>query len=261
MTQSDAIVGDDERHTPAVTVINEAGRSRFVLTVEHASRFIPRRYSGLGLPERELARHIAWDIGVAPLARAMSARLDAPAFLSGYSRLLIDCNRPIGVPSSIPLLSESTEIPGNRNLDRVEQVFRAENYYWPYQNAITHHLDGRREAGRPTVIFAVHSFTPVFKGFARPWHVGVLFRKSVAYGEALVRALDRDGLVVGANEPYQITDDGDYVVPVHGEGRGLDVVLIEVRQDLIADDEGVAQWTNRLVDGLRQVERELYAGS
>lgn len=259
MSRQESDSADDERLPPAVTVLNDAGRSCFVLTVEHASNFIPRRYGNLGLPDVELTRHIAWDIGVAPLARGLAARLDAPAFLSGYSRLLIDCNRPMGVSSSIPLMSEVTEIPGNRDLAATERAYRAEHYFWPYQKAITRHLDRRQQAGRSTVIFAVHSFTPVFKGVVRPWHAGVLFRKSEAYGEALVEALDRDGLVIGANEPYQISDEGDYVVPVHGEGRGLDVVLIEVRQDLIADARGVAEWTDRLADGLLEVERQLYA--
>jgi predicted N-formylglutamate amidohydrolase len=242
-----------------VTVLNPEGRSRYVLTCEHASRYIPPRYRGLGLPESELARHIAWDIGVEAVSRSLAARIDAPLFLSGYSRLLIDCNRPTGVPSGIPVLSELTEIPGNRGLEQAERDYRANTFYWPYQTAIADHLDARERAGRPTAIVSVHSFTPVFKGFQRPWHAGVLFRRSVEFGTAMVEALRAPGLVVDANEPYQISDDGDYVVPVHGESRGLDIALLEIRQDLIADAVGAAAWAARLERALAQLEAGYFA--
>lgn len=234
----------------AVETFNGQGSSRFVLACEHASNFIPDFYERLGLPEAELKRHIAWDIGAGVVARALAAMIDAPLFLAGYSRLLIDCNRPIGSATSIPVVSETTSIPGNIGITMEEAKARASHYYWPFQNAVSAHLDQRKAAGRETIVLGIHSFTPVFKGFARPWHAGILFRKSERLGHSLVDALQSPGLTVVANEPYRIGDDGDYTVPVHGEGRGLDVALVEIRQDLIADDKGAQEWAGRLRDAL-----------
>jgi predicted N-formylglutamate amidohydrolase len=176
--------------------------------------------------------------------------LDAPLFLSGYSRLLIDCNRPIGVPSSIPEISETTVIPGNRGIDAAERQLRADLFYRPFQEAVIAHLDARQREPRPTIVFGVHTFTPVYKGFVRPWHAGVLYRKSEAFGEALLKHLAEPSLVLAANEPYVIEDDHDQTVPVHGEARGLEAVLIEVRQDLVAEAAGQAAWAERLARAL-----------
>jgi predicted N-formylglutamate amidohydrolase len=238
---------------PAVETVNPQGASPYMLLCEHASNYIPTRYSGLGLDARELQRHIAWDIGVAPIARELSRRLDAPLALSGYSRLLIDCNRPTGVVSSIPEISETTAIPGNQALAPEERTYREAAFYWPFQKEVGRLLDQRQAKGIPTIVFGVHSFTPVFKGFVRPWHAGILFRKAERLGQALVEALDGPGLTVAANEPYQIRDESDYTVPVHGEARGLDAVLIEIRQDLIGDRDGQLAWVERLVPALQDV--------
>jgi predicted N-formylglutamate amidohydrolase len=236
---------------PAAETVNAGGKSPYVLLCEHASNYIPARYQHLGLDAAELERHIAWDIGVAPIARVLAKALDAPLVLSGYSRLLIDCNRPIGVPTSIPEISESTRVPGNIGLSPEERSARAETFYWPFQKAVGHVLDRRQADNMPTIVFGVHSFTPVFKGIARPWHAGILFRKSHVYGEALIAALQEPGLNVVANEPYRIEDDADQTVPVHGEARGLDAVLIEIRQDLIAHRDGQMAWAKRLVPALQ----------
>lgn len=236
---------------PAVETVNAQGTSPYVLLCEHASNHIPARYDRLGLAEAELQRHIAWDIGVAPIARALAQALDAPLVLSGFSRLLIDCNRPTGVATSIPEISETTPIPGNIALAREERAYREAHFYWPFQKEVARILDRRQAEGKPTIIFGVHSFTPVFKGVARPWHAGILFRKAERLGNALVAALQEPGLTVVANEPYQIRDDGDYTVPVHGEARGVDAVLIEIRQDLIGDRDGQAAWTKRLAPALK----------
>jgi len=248
MTKTDPI-------RPAVTIINEAGESDIVLLCEHASNFIPAEFRRLGLPPEDLTRHIAWDIGVADLSRLLSARLDAPLFLAGYSRLLIDCNRPLGVPTSIPEVSETTVIPGNLGLDQAARDGRAQRFYWPFQRAVAAHLDDRQTRGRRTVVIGVHSFTPVFKGIARPWHAGVLYRESAELGEALLSALVEPELVLAANQPYQITDVTDYTVPAHGEARRLEAVLLEIRQDLLADEPGITLWAERLAAALATVVR------
>jgi predicted N-formylglutamate amidohydrolase len=235
---------------PAVETVNPEGPAPYVLLCEHASNYIPARYERLGVGEAELQRHIAYDIGAAAVAREVSRLLDAPLVLSGYSRLLIDCNRPIGVLSSIPAISESTSIPGNIGISEDERQRRAIDFYWPFQKEVARILDERQAGEKATIVFGVHSFTPVFKGFVRPWHAGILFRKSERFGNALVRALEAPGLMVAANEPYQITDEGEHTVPVHGEARGLDAVLIEIRQDLIAGHDGQMAWAKRVAAAL-----------
>jgi predicted N-formylglutamate amidohydrolase len=235
----------------AVEVCNESGRSDIVLLCEHASNHIPAEYRGLGLDERNLARHIAWDIGAAEVARALSARIDAPAFLGAYSRLLIDLNRPLTSAGSICLRSEDTDIPGNAGIDGAERTRRAQRIFAPFHERVAAHLDRRKAEGRPTRIVTIHSFTPVFLGVARPWHAGILYGEAIGLGEAIVAALRRDrALNVGANVPYAITPEDDYAVPVHGDRRGLPAVLIEIRQDLISSAAGADAWAERLASAL-----------
>jgi predicted N-formylglutamate amidohydrolase len=249
---------------PAVTAVNEAGASPIVLLCEHASNAIPVEFDQLGLPSHDLRRHIAWDIGVADLCRLLSTALDAALFLAGYSRLLIDCNRPIGVPTSIPEVSETTTIPGNLGLTDRQRQERADRFYWPFQRAVMAHLDQRQNEGRPTLVIGVHSFTPVFKGVARAWQAGVLFEPDIyvgaekrVLGSELLAALNERNpdLHIAANQPYQIRDVSDYTVPVHGRARGLAACLIEIRQDLLADPAGIESWTARLIPALKDVSQ------
>jgi predicted N-formylglutamate amidohydrolase len=230
-----------------VTLENESGDSVFFLTCEHAGRAFPRRLGRLGLPEAETLRHIAWDIGIGAVGRELSLLLNAAVILQTYSRLVIDCNRDPKVPSSIPEISEATEIPGNRSLDETERAARVDAIFRPYHNAIAAALDRRAAADRASVLVALHSFTPVFKGVSRPWHVAVLFNRDPRLAHALAELLRADGsLMVGENEPYRVSDLTDYTVPVHGERRGLPHVEIEIRQDLITDPSGQREWAERL---------------
>ena len=237
----------DPDEPEAVTFDNEAGQSVFLLTCDHAGRAIPRRLDNLGLPEHETERHIAWDIGIGEVGRQLSRLLDAAVVLQTYSRLVIDCNRDPDVPSSIPEISETTEIPGNRGLGEAARAARVETIFRPYHDTIAVVLDRRAAAGRVSVLVALHSFTPVFKGVARPWHAAVLYNRDRRLAHPLFKLLSaEDGLVVGDNEPYRVTDLTDYTVPVHGERRGLAHVEIEIRQDQIADPTGQAAWAERL---------------
>jgi predicted N-formylglutamate amidohydrolase len=230
-----------------VTLENESGDSVFFLTCEHAGRAFPRRLGRLGLPEAETLRHIAWDIGIGAVGRELSLLLNAAVILQTYSRLVIDCNRDPKVPSSIPEISEATEIPGNRSLNETERAARVDAIFRPYHNAIAAALDRRAAADRASVLVALHSFTPVFKGVSRPWHVAVLFNRDPRLAHALAELLRADGsLMVGENEPYRVSDLTDYTVPVHGERRGLPHVEIEIRQDLITDPSGQREWAERL---------------
>jgi predicted N-formylglutamate amidohydrolase len=230
-----------------VTLENEWGNSVFFFTCEHAGRAFPRRLGRLGLPEAETFRHIAWDIGIGAVGRELSRLLNAAVILQTYSRLVIDCNRDPNVPSSIPEISESTEIPGNHGLDEAARAARVDAIFRPYHNAIAAALDRRAAADRASALVALHSFTPVFKGAPRPWHVAVLFNRDPRLAHALAELLRAEGdLMVGENEPYRVTDLTDYTVPVHGERRGLPHVEIEIRQDLITDPAGQRDWAERL---------------
>ena len=239
---------------PAVTVVNETGASPIVLLCEHASNHIPARFGTLGLKPAELERHIAYDIGAEAVARQLAQRLDAVLALAGYSRLLIDCNRPLDAPGSIPVRSEATDIPGNRDLSAAERAERDLLFFAPFRTRVAALLDARQAAGRPTVLIGMHSFTPHFLGVARPWQAGVLYRRAQRLAAVLLAALAEDpALIVGANEPYRVTEAGDYTVPHLGEARGLPTALFEVRQDLIADAAGAAAWAGRLAGVLARV--------
>jgi predicted N-formylglutamate amidohydrolase len=230
-----------------VTLDNESGRSVFFLTCDHGGRAIPRQLGRLGLAEPDTMRHIAWDIGIAEVGRLLSRRLDAALIMQTYSRLVIDCNRDPTVTSSIPEISEETQIPGNRGLRETARAARIGEVFRPYHDRIAAALDRRRAEGRAAVLVALHSFTPVFIGVSRPWHVGILFNRDARLARPLLALLRAEGeLTVGDNEPYRVTDQSDYTVPVHGERRGLPHVEIEIRQDLIGEPSGQAAWAERL---------------
>ena len=229
-----------------VLVSHADGASPFVITCDHAGRMVPRRLGTLGLPLHEFDRHIAYDIGAWGVSLLLAEALDAPTVGQVYSRLVIDCNRAPGVPTSIVEISELTPIPGNVGLSASDRDARAQEIFWPYQNRIKAMLDAC--AGRPTVLVTMHSFTPSFKGVARPWHAGVLFNRDMQFARIVLDLLRREsGLVVGENEPYAVSDLTDYTVPVHGEQRGLPHVELEVRQDLIADETGQREWAKLFV--------------
>ncbi len=224
-----------------------AGTSPYFLICDHASRRLPRGLGSLGLSPAELKSHIAWDIGVAGLAGRLADRLNACLILQAYSRLVIDCNRPLGMPDSIATLSERTRIPGNEGISRTDAEIRAREIFHPYHDRIRATLDARRHGERPTLLVALHSFTPSFLGVNRPWHIGVLYNRDARLGQVLLDLMRREnGLIIGDNKPYAVSDDTDYTVTVHGEQRGIPHVELEVRQDLIANESGQTLWALRL---------------
>ncbi|HRP73890.1 MAG TPA: N-formylglutamate amidohydrolase, partial [Luteimonas sp.] len=192
-------------------------------------------------------RHIGWDIGIAGTTARLAEALDACAIVQTYSRLVIDCNRPLEAPSSIPAASDGTSIPGNADLDDRERDRRAAAIFTPYHARIEAELDRRLREGRPTILVAMHSFTPSMNGDDRRWHAGVLYQRDARFAHALLDTLQGDGdLVVGDNQPYSVSDATDYAIPVHAERRGLPHVELEIRQDLIADAAGQRAWAERL---------------
>jgi predicted N-formylglutamate amidohydrolase len=243
---------------PPVKEENTAGRSAFLLTCDHYGRLIPRALGDLGLAASELTRHIAWDIGIAGVAGQLSKHLDAHLIAQRYSRLVIDCNRPPCVASSIPVLSEATSVPGNEGLTRIAAEARRQAIFEPYHRRIAEVIDRRLREGMPTVLVSLHSFTPVYVGIARPWHVGTLYHRDTRLPPLLLQLFRGEGdLVVGDNEPYAVSDETDYTIPIHGEARGLMNSGIEIRQDLIADQSGQKQWADRLARIFAEVEATL----
>ncbi len=245
---------------PPVSVLNPNGASDFVLTADHAGRRIPRRLGALGLAQRELTRHIAWDIGIAGVTERLSAALDAPAVFQAYSRLVIDCNRGHGVDSSIPTISEATRIPGNEGLTAQERAERQREIFAPYHETIRALLDARAKAGRRTALIAMHSFTPIFNGQYRATEIGVLFNRDDRLARALLEVLHETGdIAVGENDPYEVGDATDYGIPMHGERRGIPHVELEIRQDLIATMDGERHWADRLARLLPQAYARIAA--
>jgi predicted N-formylglutamate amidohydrolase len=243
---------------PPVLEFNQAGASPFLFTCDHYGRIIPRALGDLGVPESELIRHIAWDIGIAGVAEQLARQMNAHLIAQRYSRLVIDCNRPPDVASSIPVLSEATAIPGNESLAPGEAEIRRREIFAPYHQRIGEIIDARLQRRQPTVLIALHSFTPIYAGIARPWHIGTLYHRDRTLPPLMLQHLRAEGdLVVGDNEPYAVSDTTDYTIPVHGEKRGLLNTGIEIRQDLIGDQSGQRQWAERLARILREIEETL----
>jgi predicted N-formylglutamate amidohydrolase len=245
---------------PPVREYNDSGRSPFLLTCDHYGRLIPQALGDLGLPESELVRHIAWDIGIAGVAEMLSNHLDAHLIVQRYSRLVIDCNRPPHVASSIPLISEATTIPGNEGLMRAAAALRRAEIFDPYHRRIEAIIDQRRQRNMPTILVSLHSFTPVYAGIARPWHIGTLYQRDKILPPLLLQHFRAEpDLVVGDNEPYAVSDETDYTIPVHAEARGLMNTGIEIRQDLISDQAGEKAWADRLARIFAEIEGTLRA--
>ena len=219
--------------------INKAGRSSFLLLGDHAGNAVPAKLAGLGLDQAELSRHIAIDIGVSALGARLAELLDACFVEQRYSRLVVDCNRHAGADDIMTASSDGTAVTANRDLTQADRLARLDEIYEPYHRAIAGVLATREQAGRETVLVALHSFTPSMAGVARPWDIGVLHERGhVGFALALLDALQaRPGLCIGDNEPYRM-DDTDYTVPRHA-GTALPYVELEVSQGRLANDAGV----------------------
>jgi len=247
-----ALLAPDE--PPPFEVVAPSVTSPFLILCDHASRRIPRSLGALGLPDEELGRHIAWDIGVADLGRLLAAELGAWLILQNYSRLVIDCNRQLTHPDSITKKSEDTPIPGNQAVSEAKAQRRALEIFEPYHARIRRELDERTFHGKPPFLIFLHSFTPRYRGIERPWHAGVLSHRDTRMAAPLLEALRNEpGLVVGDNEPYAASAQTDYGIVEHAEHRGLLHVELEVRQDLLVTPGDLAGWSERLARLLRKV--------
>ncbi|MFM9973344.1 MAG: N-formylglutamate amidohydrolase [Beijerinckiaceae bacterium] len=231
-------------------VISGLCDSGVIIIADHASNAMPAEFASLGLESGQLERHIAYDIGVESLVRAMAERLRAPAVLSRFSRLLIDPNRGDDDPTQVMRLSDGAIVPGNAGIDQQGIHERMRRFSLPYHAAVSATIDAMLTAGVIPAIVSIHSFTPFMKGVERPWHVGILWDSDPRLPLALLDVLRRDPtLVVGDNEPYDGALAGDTMAR-HCIGRGLAHILIEVRQDLIAAQDSAVAWGHRLADDL-----------
>ena len=228
-------------------VSNARGASPFVIVCDHASNRIPEKYGNLGLSHTERLSHIAWDPGALAVSRRLSELLDAPLVQSTVSRIVIDCNRELDAPDLIWTLSEATRIAANENLHPDERQYRIDHFHRPYHASIETLLEARRHAGQETILVCMHSFTPVYHGVPRPWPIGLIHGVDTAYTKALFDALKAEDpdLNVGWNEPYALSGV-TLTLERHGDGRGLEATMIEIRHDEILEPAGVTLWSDRL---------------
>jgi len=253
-TQPDTpLLAADE--TPPFKILNGDAEGRLLLLCDHASNSVPRAFGDLGLPHVELYRHIGWDIGAAAVTRHLVERTGAPAVMTRYSRLVVDCNRAPIHASLIPPVSDRTEIPGNASLDAAHRSARLEALFDPYHAEIDRQVDRLKAAsGTDPVLVSIHSFTPVMDSIPRPWEIGILWNRDPRLPLPLIEWLRANtGFTVGDNEPYSARDGFGYTLDTHGDGRGLANALIEIRQDLIDTDRGAQEWAERLAEALDAV--------
>lgn len=253
---ADGLLGPDD--PVPFEVFNAAGKSPFLLIGDHAGAAVPRILGNLGVAPSEMDRHIAIDIGVREMGKALARLLDAPFVHQVYSRLVIDCNRAPARDDAVPIVSDGTCISRNENLTDAARTARIEAIHTPYHRAIAALIDARAAADRPTILLSLHSFTPRIDGIDRHWDVGILhWLGNTAFAHALRDALtENDDIIVGDNVPYCM-DETDYTVPFHAFGRGIGYAEIEVRQDLIGDPDGRHSWAVRLSQAARRASTQL----
>ena len=238
-------------------LVNGDAAPEVILVCDHASAHVPARYDGLGLPREAFERHIAYDIGAAGVVEALAGHFNCPAVLAGFSRLLIDANRGPDDPTLVMKLSDGAIIPANRQVDAFHDVGeferRRQEFYLPYHQAIADQIERALALNIVPVLISVHSFTPVWRGFVRPWQVGILWDRDDRIARPLIDRLRAEpDLTVGDNQPYSGVLEGDCMYR-HGTMRGLPHVLVELNQSLIAPREGQRDWAARLAPILREI--------
>jgi predicted N-formylglutamate amidohydrolase len=237
------------------------GKGPFVITCDHASNFVPSEFGGLGIKAADLLRHIAWDPGAQGVALAMSRRLDAPLVCGAVSRLVIDCNRPLDAADLMSQTSETTIIPGNLGMDAGQRAERIARFHQPFHFAVEAQV--RRSLTRAPApgVIAVHSFNPVYKGVSRPWEIGIIHDDDDAWAHGIVERLNAlGGLTVGVNEPYSPKDRVYYTLERHARSRGLPAVMIEIRNDEIADQKSQQRWGELLAEIVGETYAEMNKG-
>lgn len=251
----------DDRFPPILAgspygVHNPDGRSEFVIMCDHAGQALPAEYGALGVAPSVFDEHVAYDIGAADVTRRVCDRLDAPAVLARYSRLLIDPNRAPDHPGLIAQSSDGIDIPGNLAVDGAERARRKAAYYDPFHDAVDSLIGRRRSQGLVPAVVGIHSFTPIMQGAGRPWQVGILWNRDPRLAERIIAYLRRDpDLAVGDNQPYSGQILG-YSMDHHGGDNGFANMVVEIRQDLIDDPSKAAIWGDLVADALIEIEQD-----
>jgi len=245
------LLGPDD--PPPFEVLNPDGSASVLLICDHASRVVPRALDNLGLDDEDMGRHVAWDIGAEAVARPLSARLDAATVLCGYSRLVIDVNRQPGDAQSIPAISDDVTVPANQGLGEAEQQRRIDAIFWPYHQAVTAAQTHLWRRGAAPVLLSVHTFTPTLGDEQREWDIGVLWNRDPRLAVPLMEALRAVGdFNVGDNLPYSGREIA-YSIDLHGGTAGLTNCAIEIRQDLVENEDGAEHWARVLDACLEEI--------
>ncbi len=245
-----ALIGPDD--PPVFEAVNADGSAALQLVSDHASQAVPASLGTLGLDGSHFDRHIAYDIGAADVTRLLADAMDAQAVLAGYSRLVIDVNRPPGHPQSIPDISDETDIPGNQGLTEADQALRVSALFEPYHDAIHESLAHLWRRGTPPALFSIHSFSPTYGDEERPWDIGVLWNRDPRMAKPLIEKLSKQGLHVGDNLPYSGRELA-YTLNLHGGSAGLANCVVEINQDQVCDREGTRRWAGILADVMAEI--------
>jgi predicted N-formylglutamate amidohydrolase len=247
---------------PPFMTYNDHGKAQVLLVADHASPFFPAAMNQLGLADWVLERHVAWDIGSDMLTRFLADRLDAPAVLAGFSRLIVDPNRKLTDHSAFAEVSDGIAIPGNIDLDDEQKALRVQSFFKPYHEAITAKLGSFTDRGIVPAMISVHTCTPVFDRIVRPWHIGIMWDKDPRISVPLIEHFNRmEEICIGDNEPFSGRHPHDFTIDHHAEPAGLPHVGIEVRQDLVRDTDGASNWAGVLADALNDIlaDENLYS--
>jgi predicted N-formylglutamate amidohydrolase len=235
----------------AYWILRPKGEGRFLFFCDHASNRVPAELDNLGLPESELSRHIAWDIGAAGVTAELSDIFDSPAILCRTSRLVVDCNRQLDARDLIPEVSDGTIVPGNHSLSADARRLRIEQWFDPYHSAIEAVIADREARGVASIAVSIHSMTACLAGGERPWQIALSSHRDRTLVEPVLDALRRPGdVTVGDNEPYDLDPAVDYSTPFHAMRRNMPCLQVEFRQDEIADVAGQLSWARRFAVAL-----------
>ena len=241
----------EEYECPVVETMNVDGAAPLLIACDHAGNKIPESLFGLGMSAAHLQQHIAYDIGALAVAELISDALHCPLVAAQFSRLLIDPNRGLDDPTLVMKLSDGDIIPANRRVDRFADnaawQARIDDYYKPYNAAIEAALAQAKAQKIAPIILSVHSFTPQWRGAARPWHAAVLWDKDDRLKQVMTDYMAAQPEVVfGDNEPYTGRLKNDCLYR-HGTQNGLPHALIELRQNEIDTPRGQAVWAQHMV--------------
>lgn len=238
-----------------VTVINEHGKSDWLLVCEHASNRVPKALNNLGLSQSFFSEHIGYDIGAYEMTLTLAEQLDATAVACNYSRLVIDCNRVLKASDCIPPDSDGVIIPANQHLSLTERQQRIEGIYRPFHQCVADVLAAKLAANSNTKLANIHSFTPMLaeEGVQRPWDIGFIYRQGEPSQQIIRNIRDNTDYLVGDNEPYNGFVHRGYTIPAHADAQEIPSFLVEFRQDLIRTPENIQHWANVLIEAIRPI--------